>query len=276
MVNSAAGTTVGRVSFVGGGFMGEGILQGLLSRGIVQSSEVGICELVDARRQYLADRYGVNATAHVDDAVRDARVIVLAVKPQDFDAVARQLGPSLHPEQVVLSIMAGVTITAMRSQLMHERVVRAMPNTPGAIGEGFSAWTASAAVNEDELAAVRTVLEALGKSAFFPEEKYLDVATAVSGSGPAYVLLLMEAMVDAAVLAGIRRDIAIEMVLQTFAGTVKYAQATGRHFADLRNAVTSPGGTTAAGLQVLERAGIRGVIADAVWAAYERSKALGG
>src|SRR5579875_2066538 len=157
-----------------------------------------------------------------------------------------------------------------------ELVARAMPNTPGAIGEGFTGWTCPPGMRERHGAAIAAVLDALGKHAYFADEKYLDMVTAVSGSGPGYIMMMIEALIDAAVLIGLRRDIAREMVLQTVAGAARYAQITGEHPAVLRDAVTSPGGTTAAGLQRLEEAGVRAALMSAVVAAWERSRALGG
>lgn len=270
------GTPVGPIAFVGGGFMGEGMLQGLLTRGLVAANEVQVAEPVAVRRAALSDRFGVATTEHTGAAVGDAAVVVLAVKPQEFPTAAGQLAGRLRPEQLVISIMAGITIATLRAKLAHEKLVRCMPNTPLGIGQGFTGWTATVAVSEVERGLVETIFGALGGGAFFAEEKYLDMATAVGGSGPGYVMLLIEALIDGAVQIGLRRDVAREMVLQTVAGSVELARQTGRHPAELRDAVTSPGGTTAAGLQVLERQGVRAAIGDAITAAYERSRALGG
>lgn len=269
-------TAIGRIGLLGGGFMGEGIVQGLVASGLTVPALVQICEAAPHRRDYLAERHGVQTTEAVAEAARGARIIVLAVKPQDFEGLAHDLVHELHPDQLVISIMAGVRLETLRTKLQHERLVRAMPNTPLAIGQGYSVWTATANITEGELATVSSIFQALGGSAYFPDEKYLDMATAVSGSGPAFVMLFVEALIDAAVLIGFKRDMATEMVLQTFAGAVRLAQETGDHPVVLRNAVTSPGGTSAAGLQALERAGVRAAIADAVVAAHERSRALGG
>ncbi len=267
---------IGRVALIGGGFMGEGIVQGLISRGLAQAADLRVCEPLAARRDYLAERHGVLATDKRAEAVTGASIVVLAVKPQEFEAEGRELARLLRPEQLVLSIMAGVRIQTLRDTLEHGRIVRAMPNTPLGIGEGYTAWTATPEVSEAERGAVSSIVGALGGGAYLPDEKYLDMATAVNGSGPGFVMLCVEAMIDAAVLIGLRRDLATEMVLQTFVGSVRLAQSSGQHPAQLRNAVTSPAGTTAAGLQVLERSGIRAAIADAVVAAYERSRSLGG
>jgi|SRR5579884_2163478 len=267
---------IGRIAFLGGGFMGEGIVQGLISQGVSHPHELCVCDVAEARRIHLGDRYGVRTTPRQFEAVQGARIVVVSVKPQEFEVLAREVAGALQPEQIVLSIMAGVRITTIRERLDHERIVRAMPNTPGAIGEGYTAWTATPLIEPDELAAVGALLGSLGGSSYFPDEKYLDMATAVSGSGPGFVMLLVEAMIDAAVHIGLKRDVATDMVLRTFAGTARYAHATGQHPAELRNAVTSAGGTTAAGLLELERAGVRAAIADCVIAAYEKSRALGG
>jgi pyrroline-5-carboxylate reductase len=275
-VSTATAVSVGRVGFVGGGFMGEGIVQGLIGRSVVEPGDVRVCEVAAGRRAFLAERYGINATGDLGDALADAHIIVLAVKPQDFEPLAHNLVHQLNARQVVVSIMAGVPIRTIHERLQHERIVRAMPNTPGATGAGFTVWTATADVPAADLERVEAVLGALGRSAYFADEKYLDMATAVSGSGPGFVMLMVEAMIDAAVLIGFKRDLATDMVLQTFAGSISWARATGLHPAELRNAVTSAGGTTAAGLQAMERAGVRAAIGDAVVAALERSRALGG
>jgi pyrroline-5-carboxylate reductase len=269
-------TGLGRIAFIGGGFMGEAIIQGLLSRRVSQPHELTVCDIVEVRREQLRVRHGVRATAGALDALDGACIVVLAVKPQEFTALAPELAGQLAPEQVVVSIMAGVRIEAMQKALGHLRLVRAMPNTPGSIGQGFTGWTATEAVDASQREAVAQVLGALGATAYLAEEKYLDMVTAVSGSGPGYVLLFIEAMIDAAVHIGLRRDLATEMVLATVGGTVQWAQVSGQHPAQLRNAVTSPAGTTAAGLLELERAGLRTAVVDGVVAAFEKSRVLGG
>ena len=271
-----SGVRAGRIAFLGGGFMGEGIIQGLIARGVSSPSELRVCDLVEARRSELSGRYGVAATSRHLEAIAGANLIVIAVKPQEFEALSRDLGGALTPDQIVVSIMAGVRIDTIRELIGHKRIVRAMPNTPGAIGEGFTGWTATPLIDAEDLARVDAVLGALGATAYFPDEKYLDMVTAVSGSGPGYVMLFVEAMIDAAVQVGLRRDVATQMVLHTFAGSARFALSNGRHPAEIRNAVTSPGGTTAAGLFELERAGVRAAIVESVIAALEKSRALGG
>lgn len=272
----SAGPRAGQVAFAGGGFMGGAIIRGLIARGVAEPAEIRVCDVIPARRAALAAEHGVRTTDDLAEAARGARLIILAVKPQDFPPLGATLRPILEPGQTVLSIMAGIPSARLREALGHQRVVRAMPNTPGAVGEGFTGWTAPAAVYTEDGALVGAALDALGRHIYFPDEKYLDMVTAVSGSGPGYVMLIVEAMIDAAVLIGLRRDQAREMVLQTVAGAARYAQLTGEHPAALRDAVTSPAGTTAAGLQRLEEAGVRAAFSSAIVAAWERSRALGG
>jgi pyrroline-5-carboxylate reductase len=214
-----------------------------------------------------------------DDAAKAADggdVVVLAVKPQEFTKAGKALAGNLGSAQTVMSIMAGVTTTTIKSSLNHQAVVRAIPNTPSQIGAGMTVWTATASVPEAGRETVSSVLSVLGKEIYVEDEKYIDMATAVSSSGPAYVFLVIEAMIDAAVHIGLRRDMAVPMVLQTVFGSARYAQETGKHPADLRNQVTSPGGTTTEGLFVLEEAGLRAAFMDAIQAAYEKAKQLGG
>jgi pyrroline-5-carboxylate reductase len=198
------------------------------------------------------------------------------VKPQEFAAAGRGLAAGLNGRQTVMSIMAGVTIDSIRSALNHDAVVRAIPNTPAQIGEGMTVWTATGDVSDSARETVRNVLSVLGRELYVSDEKYVDMATAVSSSGPAYVFLVIEALIDAAVHIGLRREMAVPMVLQTVLGSARYALETGKHPAELRNQVTSPGGTTTEGLLALEDAGIRAAFIDAVESAYEKAKELGG
>ncbi len=263
-----------RVGLIGGGFMGEALVSALLRDGLVQAGDVTVSDVAEARRQHLASRYGVAVTAENAEAVRGAELVVLAVKPQEFSAVAADLRGRLEGGQTVLTIMAGVPIERIVDELGHGAVVRVMPNTAAFVGQAMSVWTASEAVSDDGREAVARLLRALGREVHVSDEKYLDMATAVSGSGPGFVFLFLEAFIDAAVHIGLRRELAEELAVQTLLGSACLARELEKHPAELRNMVTSPGGTTAAGLQVLEDAGLRGAIIDAVEAAYERAKEL--
>jgi pyrroline-5-carboxylate reductase len=265
-----------KLAFIGGGMMGEAIMAGVLANKLASPSEISVCEIVAERRNYLADTHGVAVSADPAAAVSGAETIVLAVKPQEFASAGGALAGNLNGAHTVMSIMAGVTIQTIASTLNHEAVIRAIPNTPAQIGAGMTVWTATGAVSDSSREAVAEVLGVLGQEIYVTDEKYIDMATAVSSSGPAYVFLVIEAMIDAAVHIGLRRDMAVAMVLQTVLGSARYAQETGKHPADLRNQVTSPGGTTTEGLFVLEEAGLRAAFMDAIQATYEKAKQLGG
>ncbi|MBI2761624.1 MAG: pyrroline-5-carboxylate reductase [Chloroflexi bacterium] len=264
-----------KLSIIGGGFMGEAIIDQVIARGLAAPDQVHVCELHANRRGYLAERYKVSTSAELNgNAPTDA--LVLAVKPQDFSSVAETLRRHLHPEQLVVSIMAGVRMDHIGDTLSRHHVVRVMPNLAAAVGESFSIWTAMEEVTQEQRAAVQQLLSSFGREMYTDEEKLLDIATAVSGSGPGYVMLLLEALIDGAVHVGLRRDVATEMVLQTVLGATRWVQASGRHPAELRGQVASAGGTTVEGLLALERRGVRAALVEAVIAGYEKSRALGG
>jgi pyrroline-5-carboxylate reductase len=262
-----------KLAFIGGGVMGEAMISGVLNNGLAKPQDIAACDILAPRRDHLSSTYDIKAVDRPAPALDGADIVVLAVKPQDFPTV-RDL--ALKPGQTVMSIMAGVTIQAIRAALKHDAIVRAIPNTPAQIGEGMTVWTATDAVPDADREAVRSILAVLGQEVYVDDEKYVDMATAVSSSGPAYVFLVMEALIDGAVHIGLRRDLAQRMVIQTILGSARYAQATGKHPADLRNQVTSPAGTTTEGLLVLEKAGLRRAFMEAVRAAYEKAQRLGG
>ena len=263
-----------KLAFIGGGTMGEAIIAAVLDNGLAKPQDVSVCEILAPRRDHLSATYGIDAVDTAPPALEGADIAVLAVKPQEFAAAAREM--SLRPGQTVMSIMAGVTIETIRAALKHDAVVRAIPNTPARVGEGMTVWTATDAVPDAARQEVRSILAALGQELYVDDEKQVDMATAVSSSGPAYVFLVMEALIDSAVHIGLRREVAQRIVVQTILGSAKYAQATGKHPADLRNEVTSPAGTTTEGLLALEKAGLRLAFTEAVRAAYEKAQRLGG
>lgn len=264
-----------KVAFIGGGVMGEAILSGLIRKGLAEAKGITVSDIDEGRLRTLKERHGIRTTMDNVAAVKGKDVIILSVKPQVIAAVTGVLRDKIGRDQLVLSIIAGTKIESLRRQLEHEAIVRAMPNTPAQIGEGMTVWTATEAVTATQKEAARAILSALGAEAYVAEEKYIDMATAVSGSGPAYLFLVVEALTDAAVHIGLPRAMASELVLQTVLGSVQLARSTGKHPAELRNMVTSPGGTTAAGLLALEDGGLRAILAQAVVAAYEKAKELG-
>ncbi|MBX2998919.1 MAG: pyrroline-5-carboxylate reductase [Caldilineaceae bacterium] len=265
----------GKIAFIGGGAMAEAILKRLIAEAVVQRQQVHVSEPVTARRDYLAGTYGVTVVDRNPLAVEDARTVILAVKPQVLDKVTPELHGRLLPDALVISIMAGVRISTLRAGLNHECIVRSMPNTPAQVGAGMTVWTATAATTAADKENAQTILAAMGDAFFVAEEHYIDMATGLSGSGPAFVFLIVEAMIDAGVHIGFSRAQAERMAIQTIEGSLALMRESGSHPAVLRNLVTSPAGTTAAGTLVLERNGLRATLIEAVSAAYLRSKELG-
>ncbi len=260
---------------IGGGVMGEAIGRSLISTGTASASAIIICDIDAKRRSYLESDLGVTVTGEHAEACQTAPVVVLAVKPQDFRTISNSLQGRILPEQLVLSIMAGVNVGTLRNQLGHRALVRVMPNTPAQIGKGMAVWTATPEVNDEQRATVRRILQTLGIELYVPDERYIDMATAVSGSGPGFFFLILEAMIDGAVQIGMRRELAAEMVYQTALGSAAFAQQSKLHTAVLRDQVTSPGGTTAEGIRAMEQQGVRAGIIEAIVAAYERTLELG-
>jgi pyrroline-5-carboxylate reductase len=263
-----------RLSFVGAGVMAEAMIAGLLNRGLVQPEQIVASHPREERREMLQRRFSIAAHEANRDAAGDAELVFLTVKPQALSGIMKQLHGRLEPRQVVISIVAGAGVGALGRGLGHAAIARVMPNTPAQIGQGMMVWTATPDVTEAQRGKVRTVLGALGEELFVEEEKYVDMATALSGTGPTYVFLMMEALIDAGVHMGFPRRIAEQIVLQTVSGSVAFARDSKKHMAELRNMVTSPGGTSAAAIYQMEKGGLRTVYSRAVYAAYERTRSL--
>jgi pyrroline-5-carboxylate reductase len=266
-----------KIAFIGPGVMAEAMIAGVIRQAVAPAENIFAAGPRLERIQQLNDRYGIQGTTENADAARHAEVVVLSVKPQRLERVLEGLRGAIRPDALVLSIVAGASIEKIGGGLGHKSIVRSMPNTPAQIGEGITVWTSSPEVNADQLEMARRILLAMGEQVFVEEENYLDMATALSGTGPAYVFLFMEAMVDAGVHLGFPRRIAEQLVEQTVRGSVDYYSKRDEpvHLARLRNQVTSPGGTSAAALYYLEKAGFRTALSRAIWAAYERSMELG-
>ncbi|HIE16850.1 MAG TPA: pyrroline-5-carboxylate reductase [Dehalococcoidia bacterium] len=262
-----------RVCFIGGGVMGEAMVKSLLTKGKVKEGDIVVSDVSKSRRELLKEKYGVEVMDSNRAAAEKADIVVLAVKPQELGTVLADL-KGLSAQQLVLSIVAGATLGAICQGLSHSRVVRAMPNMPAQIGEGVTMWTAMDELDQKHKEMARLVLGALGDEIYVGNEKYIDMATALSGSGPAYVFLIIEALVDAGVHIGLPRDIAERLVVKTVLGSAWAVEVTGKHPAELRNMVTSPGGTTTEGLLQLEAGGLRSLLLKAVIAAYTKAKAL--
>ena len=264
-----------RLGFVGCGVMAEAIIAGLLRKKLVAPEQIAGSHPRQARREEMHVKYGIEMFEHNRDAITDSSVFVLAVKPQRVHRVLEELKGALVKEQLVLSIVTGTKIATIAEELLHASIVRAMPNTPAQIGEGVTAWTASAEVNEAQERQVCAMLEALGKSVRVENEHQIDMATALSATGPTYIFLMMEALIDAGVHMGFSRHVAEELVHHMMLGAVLFARESHKHPAELRNMVTSPGGTSAEAIYQMEKGSMRTVLSKAVWAAYQRAETLG-
>jgi pyrroline-5-carboxylate reductase len=268
-----------KIAFIGSGAMAEAMISGLLRQGLARPENMHTSDARLERVNELNEKYGTRPFTDNNLAVANADVVVLSVKPQRLTEVLHSLKNAVPSGAVVLSIVAGATIEKISKGLKHNSVVRSMPNTPAQISEGITVWMASSAVSENQQETARTILGALGAEVMVDDENYLDMATALSGTGPAYVFMFMEAMIDAGVHMGFSRRVSEQLVVQTIKGSVLYYEKINQkadvHVAALRNQVTSPGGTSAEALYYLEKAGFRTAISRAVWAAYQRSLELG-
>ena len=242
-----------KITFIGGGNMGEAMISAVLAKGLSSKKEVTVSDVSRSRRDYLKRKYGVSVTGDNLKALGRGDVVVLAVKPQNLAELASGVSGGFNSPQLALSIIAGARIDTLCQGLGYRQVVRVMPNTPAQIGEGMSVWTATPEVTSEQRKWTGSILGAMGREIYLKDEKYIDMATAVSGSGPAYVFLLAEALASAAVEIGLSHDVARELVEQTLLGSAKFMRHSDRLPAELRRMVTSPGGTTAAALARLER-----------------------
>jgi pyrroline-5-carboxylate reductase len=264
------------LGFVGGGQMAEALIKGLLSKEFLKPDQIKVSDPSEDRRNRLRGAFGINTTPENREAVKGSKIIILAVKPQVMSIVIEDIGPVVNSNHLVVSIAAGITAHSLEKRLPEgARVVRVMPNTPALVQAGAAALCKGSSASQGDMDIVRQILEAVGKAVVVPEA-LMDAVTGLSGSGPAYVFTFIEGLIDAGVREGLSRTVAQELVVQTVLGAALMCQNTGKHPAELTAMVTSPGGTTVAGLHVLERAALRGILLDAVRAAAERSRELGG
>lgn len=264
-----------KIAFIGAGTMGEAMIRGLLGQKIVEKEQIIAADPWEKRVAFLAERYEIATTMDNREAAEEGQIVILSIKPQSIPYVLPNIRGHLRRQDLLLSIIAGAPIKKLSDGAAHASVVRAMPNTPAQIGMGITVWTATTEVSETHKQQASAILGSLGDEIFVEQESYLDMATALSGSGPGYIFMMMEALIDAGVHLGFSRHVARKLVFQTMRGSVEYAEQSGKHVAELRNQVTSPGGTTAAALYHMEKGGLRTVISRGIWAAYERSVALG-
>lgn len=267
---------VDNLLFLGGGRMAEALINGILTAQLAEGGQICAVDPDLQRREILSSQYGINTEESAQNALSQDTLIIIAVKPQIVGVVLENLKKKLDSSHLLISIAAGVTLSFMEKKIEGSgaRVIRVMPNTPALIQEGASALSPGKNVTKEEMDIAFHIFEAVGKAVVMDED-YLDAVTGLSGSGPAYVFSFLEALIDAGVMVGLPRNHAETLVMQTVLGSVKLAMAGNDHPAHLRAMVTSPGGTTIAGLHEMERAGFQGIIMDAVEAATLRSKELG-
>jgi pyrroline-5-carboxylate reductase len=272
MTEATKTTTIG---FLGGGNMAEAILRGLLAKGVSKPEQLRVAEPREARRTELAQAFGIVAVPSNRDVAAFADVVVLATKPQILGSVLAEIEDALTPEKLVISIAAGVSLATLEAALPKDcRVVRTMPNTPALVSEGATAIAPGRCATEGDLRGVTALFSAVGEAVVIGEAS-MDAVTGLSGSGPAYVFQFIEALADGGVRAGLPRDVALRLAAQTVRGAATLLLETGQHPGVLKDMVTSPGGTTIAGVHALERGGLRGTVMNAVEAATERSAELG-
>ncbi len=264
-----------RIGFVGSGVMAEVMISGLLARAVTPPDRIWASGPRPERAEELRARHGVRATTDNLEAVANADIVVLAVKPQSLPKVLRQLKPGIRPGHLVMSIVAGARMGVIGAGLGHPAIVRCMPNLPCQIHRGMTIWTATPEVPEPVRERVRRILQTMGKEIQVPDELDVDRATAVNGTGPAIIAHFVKALEDAANFIGESRPLARESVLQTILGTAELILASNRHVGELIDGVTSPGGTTSRALHVLHEGRFAAVLTDAIDAAYRRSVEMG-
>jgi pyrroline-5-carboxylate reductase len=271
-MSSLAGASI---ATVGSGVMAEAIIAGLLRGNLVAPDHMVASHPRSDRREALERAHGIRTVDSNAAAVEDADIVLLGIKPQMLGRVGREIRGRLRPGQLVISVLAGATTRALMGHLGHREVVRSMPNTPAQLGKGMTVWYATPETSEAQRHQAGELLSALGHQIEVDDERLVAMATAVSGTGPTYVFLVMEALIDAAVHLGFARHVAHDLVIETLEGSTLFAKQSGMHPAQLRNMVTSPGGTSAAALHELESGRLRTVLSEAVWAAFRRTVELG-
>lgn len=263
-----------QLGIIGGGVMAEAILSRLISQGFCSPEQIRVSDISTDRLIYLADKYQIQGSSDNLAVASSAQVLLLAIKPQVFSPVTLQLQAIISPKCLVISILAGVPLATLESAFEDCPVVRVMPNTPATVGAGMTAIAAGTHANATHLDLTHQLFSVVGEVVTVPES-LMDAVTGLSGSGPAFIALVLEALTDGGVSVGLPRPIAAQLALQTLLGTATLVQDTGLHPAQLKDQVTSPGGTTIAGVAVLEQAGLRSALISAVQAAYRRSQELG-
>jgi pyrroline-5-carboxylate reductase len=263
------------LGFIGGGNMAEALIQGLLGSKTIIPADCWVCDIIEERLSYLKKKYGVKAVHDTPQVIRSSRAVILAVKPQNVEKALTSLAPIWSPEKVLISIAAGVPMSYLSGFFPKApKIIRVMPNTPALVLSGISALSKNAIANEKDLALAESIFKAIGETVRV-EESQLDAVTGLSGSGPAYVFHILEGLTEGGVKMGLARSVALKLAVQTVWGASQMALKMDWPLSQLKEMVTSPGGTTIHGLHVLENAGLHGILMDAVEAATNRSKELG-
>lgn len=263
-----------KIAFIGTGVMAEVMIAGLLEKELTRPEMIWASHPRPKRAEELHTRLKIHTSSSNVEVARAADIVVLCVKPQRLNHLLKELAGQIQPNQLLISIITGATTETLATRLEHPAVVRVMPNTPAQIGSGMSVWTTTPAVTTRQRQQVQVLLGALGKEMWFEEERFIDMATAVSGTGPAYAFLVMEGLIDAAVHLGFSRNDARELVTQTLLGSVLLVRDSPKHPAELRNMVTSPNGTTAEAIYEMEKGSLRTILSKAVYAAYKKTAVL--
>lgn len=263
-----------KLGMIGCGMMGEALISRIVLGGVYPADEILVSDPMEARRSFLQDRYGIQATPDNSKVATAQEILLLAIKPQVFTEIVPALGRYILPSSAVVSILAGTTLSQLELALPGKAVIRAMPNTPAQVGSGVTAIALGQHVKPEQLINARAVLESVGSVVEVPETM-MDAVTGLSGSGPGYIALVIEALADGGVASGLPRSIAMQLSLDTVLGTARLLKETGIHPGELKDRVTSPGGTTIAGIAALEERGLRSALIEAVKAATNRSRELG-
>jgi len=263
-----------KIGFIGSGAIAEALISGIVQAGLIAPSQIIVSDISQSRLDYMQEKFNVHTTLKLEEVVKEVNILFLTVKPQVIHSVLDVISPFVSPAILVVSVVAGVTTKALQERMPAVPIIRAMPNTPVAVGEGMTVIALGEYANKENGELIVTIFAAVGKGIIM-DESAMDAVTGLSGSGPGYVFVLIDALSDAGVAVGLSRQNALLMAAQTLFGAAKMVLETGEHPAKLRDMVTSPGGTTIAGVHVLEQRGVRAALMDAVKAAAQRSQDMG-
>ena len=266
---------MGTIGFIGGGIMAEALISGILNSNAYKPNQINVSDPIKTRINELKKRYGITCSTNNQKIIKESNIVIIAVKPQHIETVLEEIKIFGESTQIIISIVAGANLNLLTSKVGHSSVVRVMPNTPAQTSDGMIVWTAAKGISQKHHPIISDILKSLGKEIYFEDEKYIDMATAVSASGPAYVAIVIESLIDAGVYIGLQREISKTLVMETFKGSLNYLDKTNIHPARLRESVSSPGGGTVEAIKSLEENDIRAAFYKAIKAAYNKYQILG-